>query len=145
MDERDLKILELLKRNSKLSTKEISRKTLMPITTVHNRIKKMEKNGVIKGYGVVLDHKKLGKMISGYVMITVNYTSLKLNKLTQQEVVDKLRKHHLVEDIAMVSGAFDMVVKARANSVEEFGDFVTKHLRSLDGISRTQTMIVLND
>ena len=48
MDEKDEKILKLLKENSKLTTQQISKKTLIPITTIHNRIKKLEKEGIIK-------------------------------------------------------------------------------------------------
>jgi len=145
LDDKDLKILELLRKNSKLSTKDISKKLLIPITTVHNRIKKLEKNSVIKGYSVSLDHKKLGNLISAYIMITVNYTSLKFNKLTQKDLVKKLKIHPLVEEVSMVSGAFDLVVKSRTKTVEDLGEFVTKNLRSLPGVSRTQTMVILDE
>ena len=50
MDKKDKTILELLNENSKLTTSQISKKTIIPITTVHNRIKKLEKEGIITGY-----------------------------------------------------------------------------------------------
>ena len=58
MDEKDEQILQILLINSKLSTHQISKKTGIPITTVHNRIKKLTKKGIIKGYTIVIDHKK---------------------------------------------------------------------------------------
>jgi len=77
IDNKDLKILELLKLNARFTTKQISKKTLLPITTVHNRIKKLENLGVIKNYSVVIDHKKLGKSISAYILMNINYVYLK--------------------------------------------------------------------
>jgi len=63
LDKTDLKIIEALKTNAKQTTSQISKKFNIPITTVHNRIKKLEKNGVIKTYSPVLDYHKLGKFI----------------------------------------------------------------------------------
>ena len=50
LDKSDIKIIEILKENSKLSTQQISKKTAIPITTVHYRIKKLEKEGLKKIY-----------------------------------------------------------------------------------------------
>ena len=75
LDNKDLKILEVLKVNSRLSTQKIAKKTLIPITTVHNRMKKLEKEGIIKGYTVILDYKKLGKPILSFILISVVYSS----------------------------------------------------------------------
>ena len=47
LDDKDKKIIEILKENSRLSTQQISKKTLIPITTVHHRIKKLEKEKII--------------------------------------------------------------------------------------------------
>jgi len=50
LDDKDWQILEILKDNAKLTSHKISKKTAIPITTVHNRIKKLEMNGIIKKY-----------------------------------------------------------------------------------------------
>ena len=76
IDEKDLKIISLLKENAKLSMQQIAKKTLIPITTVHNRIKKLEKSGIIKGYTINLDDKKL-QSISAFILVTVDYKFLK--------------------------------------------------------------------
>ena len=77
MDNKDEKILELLRENSKLTTHQISKKTLIPITTIHNRIKKLEQEGIIKRYTLELDNKKLGKELAAFIHITVDYRLLK--------------------------------------------------------------------
>ena len=58
VDDKDRKILDLLKENSKLSTSKISKKLNLPITTVFHRMKKLEKNGVIKKYTIDIDEIK---------------------------------------------------------------------------------------
>lgn len=145
MDEKDKKILELLKENSKLTTQQISKKTLMPITTVHNRIKKLEKDEIIKKYTVELDNKKLGKNIAAYIHIVVDYRLLKESKMSQHELAKKLKQHEVVEEAAMVTGGTDIIIKVRVKDIDELDNFVTKKLRNIDGIEKTQTMVVLNE
>ena len=86
LSENDVKILSLLKKNAKLSSREISEKTSIPVTTVHNKIKKMEKEGVIKGYRAVLDKKKLGHHIHALIHITVDSKYMIENEITQEDI-----------------------------------------------------------
>ncbi|MBI2658827.1 Lrp/AsnC family transcriptional regulator [Candidatus Woesearchaeota archaeon] len=145
MDEKDEKILRILKENSKLTTHKISKKILMPITTIHNRIKKLEKEGIIKRYTIELDNKKIGKNIAAYIHIVVDYKLLKEIKMSQHELARKLKQNEFVEEAAMVTGGTDIIIKVRVKDIDELDDFVTKKLRNIDGIEKTQTMIVLNE
>ena len=145
MDKKDETILKLLKENSKLTTQQISKKTLMPITTIHNRIKKLLREGIIKRYTIELDNKKLGKNISAYIHIMVDYRILKENKISQHDLGKKLKQQELVEEIAIVAGGTDMIIKVRVKDIDELDDFVTKKLRNMGGIEKTQTMVILNE
>ena len=145
VDDKDLKILELLKSNARLTTKQISKKTWLPITTVHNRIKKLENLGVIKNYSVVIDHRKIGKTISAYILMNINYIYLKEKNLTQHQLAQQLSSHPFVDKISMVTGETDMILKVIVNDVSQLDDFVTKYLRNIDGVQRTKTMLILND
>lgn len=145
MDDKDKKILDVLKENSKLSTQQISKKISIPITTVHNRMKKLEGEGIIKKYSVVLDYKKIGKPISAFVLINVDYKLLKQIKKTQDELTKKLKLHSLVEEASRITGGTDLIIKIRVKDVDELDDFVTMYLRNLDGIDKTQTMVILNE
>ena len=145
MDAKDEKILKLLRENSKLTTSQISKKLLMPVTTIHNRIKKLEKEGIIKRYTLELDNKKLGKMIAAFIHINVDYIFLKSMKISQNELTKKIKQNEYVEEAAMVTGVTDIIIKVRVKNVEELDYFVTKYLRNIEGIEKTQTMVILNE
>lgn len=144
LDDKDFKILDVLKHNAKLSTQQIAKKTLIPVTTVHNRIKKLEKEGVIKGYTIVLDHKKIGKAVLAFILINVVYT-LPTKKFQQEEIAKQIKKFEIVEEVAIVAGGTDMIIKVRTKDIEELNDFVIRKLRNIEGVDKTQTMIVLSE
>ena len=144
LDEKDLKILGVLKENAKLTTSQISKKTKIPITTVHNRIKGLEKVGVIKGYTVVLDHKLLGEEVLVYILVTVNY-NIPGKKISQEDIANQIKKSQNVEEVNITTGENDMIVKARFGSISQLNDFITKTLRNIEGVDRTQTMVVLSE
>jgi DNA-binding Lrp family transcriptional regulator len=145
MDEKDEKIIEILLGNAKLSNQEISKKTLIPITTVHNRIKKLEKKGVIKGYTVSLDYDKIGKRLSAFILVGVNYNEMREANLGQKELSKKLHSYAEVEDAVMVTGSVDLIIKVRVKDMKELDRFITGSLREIKGISTTQTLMVLHD
>ncbi len=145
LDKKDEKILDVLEKNAKLSTHQISKETGIPITTVHNRIKKLEDKGVIKGYTVRLDFEKVGKTLAAYVLLTANYTLLKQKGLSQQELAERIKKNPGVEEVAMITGRNDMILKIRVEDVSKLDEFITKKLRNMEGVSRTQTLVVLHE
>jgi|TARA_Y100000310_G_scaffold91835_2_gene89371 DNA-binding Lrp family transcriptional regulator len=145
MDEKDERILDVLKENSKLSTQQISKKTFIPITTVHHRIKKLEKDGVIKKYTVVLDNKKIDKAISAYVLINVDYKLLKQIKKTQYELAKKLKLNPAIEEVSVITGETDTIIKVWVKDIDELNKLIEGYLRNLDGVDRTRTLVVLSE
>ena len=70
---------------------------------------------------------------------------LKQIKKTQDELTKKLKLHSLVEEASRITGGTDLIIKIRVKDVDELDDFVTMYLRNLDGIDKTQTMVILNE
>lgn len=145
INKKDELILSLLQKNSKYSSREISGKTGIPITTVHNRIKRMEKEGMIKSYSVTLDKEKLGRPISAYVHITVTYNKSDGTKLSQEEIAGNICKMPEVEECAIVTGTTDIIIRVSATSVNDLHNFVINRLREIDGVQNTLTSIVLKN
>lgn len=143
-DQKDLHILDILKQNARFTTKQIAKKLNIPITTVHNRIKKLEKLEIIKNYTVNLDYKKLGKPIVSYILMTVMYILPNGTKIKQDEVAKRIRSLENVEEVNILTGGFDIMIKVRSKDIDELNDFVIKKLRAIEGVDKTQTMIVLS-
>ena len=143
IDEKDRKILEILKENSNLSTHKISKKTLIPVTTVNNRIKKMREQGIVKKYTIEIDRKKLGYSLSAYIFVGVSLKELKENKLKINDLVKSVRKNPLVESAENVTGDIDIVVKVHAKDIDEIKDYVVNILSELKGVEKTRTGIIL--
>lgn len=142
MDEKDWKILEMLENNAKLSNSQIAKKTTIPITTVHNRIKRMESEGIIKQYTIKLDYEKINKPILAIILIEVNYNTAGKNKISQSEVAKAIKKIG-AQTVDIVTGGTDIVIKMRTKSVQELNEFITNKLRNIEGVDKTQTLIVL--
>ncbi|MCK5176913.1 MAG: Lrp/AsnC family transcriptional regulator, partial [Candidatus Aenigmarchaeota archaeon] len=117
----------------------------LPITTIHNRIKKMEENGIIKGYTVVIDGKKLGIGIKAYILINVEYVLPNGGKISQTELAKKINKNPLVDETNILAGGVDIIIKIHSKDIDELNDFIIEDLRNMDGIKNTQTMIVLSE
>lgn len=144
LDEKDLDILELLKVNSEMTSSQISKKTKMPITTVYNRIKKMKQIGVIKNFTVNVDYEKIGKALTAYILLTVNQ-SLSNKNISQSEIGNKIKMLEDVESVDIVTGVIDMLIKARVKSMHNLNNLLTNKLRKIDGVDKTQTMMVLEE
>ena len=143
IDKKDIKILEILTEDSSLSSHKISKKTLIPVTTVNNRIKKLKKEGIIKKYTVEVDKSKLGFNLSAYIFINLSLTELKEGDMKVEDLIRIIRKNHLIESVEHVTGGIDIVLKMHARSIEELNDYVVNTLSNYKGIEKTNTLFVL--
>ncbi|MFH1445521.1 MAG: Lrp/AsnC family transcriptional regulator [Nanoarchaeota archaeon] len=145
MDEKDAKILSTLQENSRLSTRQISKKTQLPITTIHNRIKKMNNEGIIKKYTVVPDYKKIGMKILAYVLLSVDYAQINDTKKIREDFEHSMGNKGIVENVSTVTGITDLILRIRTKGIEELDQFVVHELRKHGYVKKTQTMIALTD
>lgn len=83
--------------------------------------------------------------MAAFINITVDYNRLKQINISQHDLAKKIKQNEAVEEAAMVTGGTDIIIKVRVKSVEELDQFVTKHLRSIEGIDKTQTMVILHE
>jgi len=142
--DKDLKILDLLKEHADYSTREIAKKTLLPITTIHNRIQKLRKQGVIQRYTIDVDYSRLDRNFVAYVLVSVNLRYLKTQNKTQYDIIKEMRKFHFVERVDIVTGLTDLVVIMRTKDVEEFDKCLMTKLQLIEGVEKTQSLIVIH-
>jgi Lrp/AsnC family transcriptional regulator for asnA, asnC and gidA len=144
LDEKDFKILSLLREDSRMTTKEMSKQLDIPQTTIYNRIKKLKQNGVIKQFTVDLDRKKVGKGLLAYILCTISYRTKRGNKINQYKVAQLIERLPEVEEVSIVTGDIDLIVKVALKDVDELNDFVIFKLRNIEGVEKTKTSVVLS-
>jgi DNA-binding Lrp family transcriptional regulator len=144
LDEKDIKILNVLKEHAEYTTRQIAKKTLLPPTTIHNRIRKMRRDKIIKKFTVELDQSKIDRGFMTYILVSCNLSTLKQKKKTQYDVAKALKKLDHVERADIVSGGADIVATVRVKDVSEFDTILLKKIQLIDGIENTQSLIVLH-
>jgi Lrp/AsnC family transcriptional regulator for asnA, asnC and gidA len=145
LDDKDDRILALLRENARFTTNEMSMELGIPQTTIHNRIKRMKENGIIKRFTVDLDKKQIGRGLVAYILCTVSYRSPRGQKINQYKVAQLIERLPEVEEVSIVTGEIDIIVKVALRDVDELNDFVIYKLRDIDGIEKTVTSVVLSE
>ncbi|MDD4325127.1 MAG: Lrp/AsnC family transcriptional regulator [Candidatus Bathyarchaeota archaeon] len=131
----DIKILQDLLKDARFSSRQIAKNVGVSVGTVLSRIKKMEDEGLIKGYSVILDHEKLGYQLTVVTEITVSKGRL-------VETEKEIAKIPNVCGVYDVTGLTDAIIIAKFKSREELG-FFTKKILALPYIERTNTHVVI--
>lgn len=135
MDELDVKILSLLQQNARLSYREIARELKVAVGTVYNRIKKMEEEGVIRGFAPIIDYEKLGFGLTAVIGVKAKGRHI----LDIEREIAKNDRVMLVYDI---TGEFDIVLVAKFRDRADMNRFV-KWLLSLEGVEKTNTSVAM--
>lgn len=138
LDEVDHQILDILIDNTRVPFTDISKKLLISAGTVHVRVKKMEEAGIIRGSSLNLDYIKLGYSFIAYVGIFLEKTS------RTQDVLANLRKMPFVTVAHITTGKFNIFCKVRARDTKHAKDIIFS-IDDIDGVSRTETMISLEE
>ena len=135
LNETDMKILQILLEDARFSSRQIAKKVGVSVGTVLSRIKRMEDDGLIKGYSVIMNHEKLGYELTVVMEVTVSKGRL-------IEMENEIAKISNVCSVYDVTGLTDAFIIAKFKSREELGRF-TKRLLALPYIERTNTHVVL--
>lgn len=135
LDEKDSAILEELMKDSRKTTKSIAKALGMPRATVHDRISRMERKGVIRRYTAVPDYAQLGKGVTAFILAQFDHAGGTSQRETAEEIADIPGIH----EVHLISGEYDILLKVRGGSMEEIGCLVVDRLREVKGVARTLT------
>jgi Lrp/AsnC family leucine-responsive transcriptional regulator len=143
LDEKDMAILALIQENSKLTAKQIAKKIDAPITTVFAKTKRMEELGVIQDYRAILAPKKLDSGTAAFILASVSYRAKADDiPISQRVVAEEIAKFPEVQEVHVITGDWDLLIKLRAESVDTVGKFVVDKLRLIKGLEKTLTCMV---
>ncbi|MBS1934743.1 MAG: Lrp/AsnC family transcriptional regulator, partial [Bacteroidetes bacterium] len=119
IDEKDKAILQLLQENAKITVREIAHEVHLSPTPVHERIKRMEDNGVIRQYAALVDHTKVKKGL-----MVICYVSLKEhNKRSGAKFIKLINELKEVTECYNISGEFDFMLKVVVENMDAYYDF----------------------
>lgn len=145
IDNKDKKILDLLRQDASLSTHKIAKQTLIPQTTVLHRISKLKREGIIRKYTLDIDFAKLGKNVKALIFVKVD------KKLTVKthgrvgKIESSLIKEDFILNIKRLMGKYDFVIEAICKDVKELDKLLHTKIRSIPSVVDTETIVVLNE
>ncbi len=136
MDELDIDIVRCMNENARKSFRDMAKELDVSLSTISNRVHKMEDEGILKGYVPVLDAQRLGYDLPVVV-------GIRISKGRLLDVQKKIANDDRVFGIYDVTGDWDSIITARFKNRAELDEFV-KSLLKMEYIERTYTHVVLN-
>ncbi|WP_423792207.1 winged helix-turn-helix transcriptional regulator [Methanocaldococcus indicus] len=136
MDEKDLKILKILMENGRMSYTEIAKKLNTSESSIRKRVKKMEEEGIIKGYSVIIDPSKLG-----YNVVALTGFDTEPDKFLY--VAKELCKFDEVKKVFTSTGDHMIMAEIWAKDGKEFSDLIFNKLGKIEGVKKICPAIIL--
>ncbi|MFL5796980.1 MAG: Lrp/AsnC family transcriptional regulator [Actinomycetota bacterium] len=137
LDDQDLAILRLLVEDARISMRRLAREVGMSAPAVADRVSRLERSGVIRGYRADLDRAALGHDLVVYIGVVA------VQGGAQPELVASLRSFREVEDVHVVTGPKDLLVRLRVRDHEHLREVLFDRVWGLPGVDRTETYISL--
>ncbi|WP_299097028.1 Lrp/AsnC family transcriptional regulator [uncultured Winogradskyella sp.] len=141
LDDIDKELLKLLQNDSKQTNKALSHALGLSVTAVYERIRKLEKNGIISKYVALIDKKKVDKAF-------VAFCHVKLVQHSQDYVMKferEVRKLDEVLECYHISGDYDYLLKVLVEDMEAFREFMVKKLTNINHIGSTHSMFMISE
>ena len=139
MNKLDQKILSALQEDGRLSFTELGKRVGLTTTPCIERVRKLERDGFIKGYTALLNAEMLGLGLVVFVQVRLNRTS----KKTFEEFRHAIQKLEEVQECYLVTGNFDFIVKARVKDMTAYRDFLEGSLLNLPGVQESTSIAVM--
>jgi Lrp/AsnC family leucine-responsive transcriptional regulator len=141
MDATDKKLLTLLQQDSKKTTKELAVKLHLSVTAVYERIRKLEREGIINHYVALLNRNKINKGFVVFCQLKLIQHSKEFISIFEQEVV----KLDEVLECFHVSGDYDYILKICVKDMEEYREFMVTKLTTLKHIGSTHSTFMIGE
>jgi Lrp/AsnC family transcriptional regulator for asnA, asnC and gidA len=139
LDDVDRQILILLSQDSRRSQRALARELGMSAPAVGERIGRLERLGVIRGYGVRLDWSAAGFPMSVFLIITA------VQGYQQSAIVEKIANIPELEELNIVTGAIDILARFRVRDHAHLRQLIMEHVWKIEGVHRTETSLSILD
>jgi len=140
VDKIDLKIIDELLRNAKLTNVELAERVSLTPTPCLRRTKRLERDGVIERYTVLVDKEAIGLNISAFVFVKLEKHTNKQASLFEND----LKRFPNITEFYVVSGEYDYILKVNAKDLKDYDRFMKEELSTARGISNLSSTIILS-
>ena len=137
LDGIDKQILGMLLDDSRIPLSHISQEVGISSPAIRERMRKLEQEGIIKGFSTIVDYKKLGLGLTAFIGLNMDES-----KCCQEDVFFELEKIPRVLEAHFTNGEEDILVKVVTENTETLVDLLGQ-MNAIDGVNRTKTMIAL--
>jgi len=140
LDDIDMQILDLMQSQGRITNAELAERVGLSAPPMLERVKKLKKNGVIKGYRAIIDAHLIGSSFFVFSAINLDVSSLNEPHIFEaaiKEMPEVLECHH-------IAGEIDFLLKVNVADQEQYKKFVTEGLASIPGINRIKSWVVLS-
>lgn len=137
-DEIDARILRCLVEDASIPISQLARRIGVARTTVQERINRMKLQGIIERFTVSVNHKLLGRGTTAFVLVSFMPGA----GYSQREVAQQIGKIPGVYEVHLIAGEWDILLKVRAETVEDVGKLIIDKIRAIPGVARTLTCTV---
>jgi Lrp/AsnC family leucine-responsive transcriptional regulator len=135
----DLKLLNLLQRDGKQTTKWLAQQCGLSSTAVFERVKRLENSGIINRYVALLDNNKIGKSLRVFCQVALNQ-HVKTNVIQFENEVSQLPE---VVSCYHIGGAYDYMLEILVRDMQEYRNFLVGKLTAINSIGSTQSSFVI--
>jgi Lrp/AsnC family transcriptional regulator, leucine-responsive regulatory protein len=136
MDEKDRAILEVLQRDARATYAEVGARVGLSPSSIHDRVRKLERRGVIRGYGARVDPGAVGLDVAALI------SAMPLDPSQPDDLPDRVKEFVEVEDCYSVAGHENYILKVRTRTTVELEELL-RRLREKAGV-QTRTTVVLS-
>ena len=141
LDATDIKILEILQQDGRITTKALADQLNLTTTPVFERVKRLEKDGVIKKYVALVDNRKLDLSLTAFISISLT----KHSRTYLEKFVTEVNQYPEVMECYHIAGNFDFLMKIVVKNMEKYESFILTKLSTIANLGQVQSSFVLSN
>ena len=141
LDKTDLQLLRVLQQNARMTTKELAHEVNLSTTPVFERLKRLERDGIIKKYIAILDAEKLNQGFTVFCQVKLK----QMNRDIAQSFVDVIKNIPEVSECYNISGNYDYLLKVHATDMRAYQSFVINTLGGIESLGSIESTFVMDE
>ncbi|WP_417320339.1 Lrp/AsnC ligand binding domain-containing protein [Emcibacter sp.] len=141
LDRIDRKILAVLQEEGRISNVKLAHKVNLSATPCLERVKRLEREGYIRGYVALLDPRLLDAALVSFIEVSLDRTTTRALDNFREEVM----RMEEVQECHMVAGGFDYLIKVRTRDMEHYRRFLGEKLSAIKDVSTTHTYVAMEE